>query len=142
MHEPDSKSSYDVVNLGYVLNTIPEHEECAEVLKKALILTKKLLVVTLRIELPNYSSAFLHKDGYITSRSTFQRFFQSQHEAYSFITHMADLNREVKISQCINYRPAKGVRGVFYIFMKEFYERYQRYVVEIGGFRHSQGGIP
>jgi DNA phosphorothioation-associated putative methyltransferase len=75
---PDEpKANADVVNLGYVLNVIESPRERLEVLLDAWAHTAKLLMVSTLIKgQEGHSRASVHGDGVITSRRTFQKYFQ------------------------------------------------------------------
>lgn len=74
---PDSqRTSADVVNLGYVLNVIEDPDERAGVLRSALSLTKRILLVsTLAAGQESESHARRYRDGFLTKANTFQKFF-------------------------------------------------------------------
>jgi DNA phosphorothioation-associated putative methyltransferase len=77
--------SADIVNLGYVLNVIENEVERKETLLKALQLTKKVLIVSAQVLAgePN-KSHFAYNDGFVTTRNTFQKYFEQQ-ELKSYI---------------------------------------------------------
>jgi DNA phosphorothioation-associated putative methyltransferase len=67
----------DVVNLGFVLNVIEDPAERVDVLLRAWRLSKRLLVVsTLVSGQEAYNDVRCCGDGLITSRNTFQKFFE------------------------------------------------------------------
>jgi DNA phosphorothioation-associated putative methyltransferase len=75
----------DVVNLGYVLNVIEDPAERIETLTKAWSLSGDLLAVSVLVrgnEDYDYTRTF--RDGVITKRGTFQKFFE-QEEAIGLI---------------------------------------------------------
>ncbi len=78
VHRPkETKKPADVVNLGFVLNVIEDAAERIEVLKSAFGLTRSILCVSTLIE--NQQTAVTlkpYKDGFLTSRNTFQKYFQ------------------------------------------------------------------
>jgi DNA phosphorothioation-associated putative methyltransferase len=77
VHAPDEpKHSADVVNLGFVLNVIEDPAERVESLLDAWKLTRRaLLVSTLIAGQEAYDDIQAYGDGVITSRDTFQKFF-------------------------------------------------------------------
>jgi len=77
VHRSDTKlSKKDIINLGFVLNVIEERTERAETLKKAFSYSKKLLIVSVMIAGQNHINQFKpYKDGIITSRNTFQKYY-------------------------------------------------------------------
>ena len=66
----------DVINLGYVLNVIEEPTERITVIKKAWALAKSTLLVSARTDLEKHELGKKYRDGYLTSRNTFQKFYQ------------------------------------------------------------------
>lgn len=69
----------DIVNIGYVINVIESLKERKEALTKAWSLAKKVLIVAAQILVGNYSNAlFSYNDGIITSRNTFQKYYEQQ----------------------------------------------------------------
>ena len=65
----------DVVNLGYVLNTIADPAERAEALWSAWLLTDRLLIVAVRTHRPYDLLGHFEGDGWRTSHGTFQKFY-------------------------------------------------------------------
>ncbi len=86
VHKQDGKKSIsDVVNVGFVLNVIENPEERIEVLHDAYNLTKKLMVVTtLLTNDMTASNPTPFKDGYLTNRNTFQKYYE-QSELQQFL---------------------------------------------------------
>lgn len=78
VHAPEErKSKANVVNLGFVLNVIEDPAERVEVLADAWKYTDRLLVVsTLVSGQEAYEDIRTYGDGVITSRNTFQKFFE------------------------------------------------------------------
>ena len=67
----------DIVNLGFVINVIEDIEERNATLRTAWELTDKLLIVSVMIAGESVISQFMpYKDGVVTSRNTFQRYYQ------------------------------------------------------------------
>lgn len=77
VHAPDMpKQAADVVNLGFILNVIEDPAERVEALIDAWKLTRRaLLVSTLIAGQEAYDDIQTFGDGVITSRNTFQKFF-------------------------------------------------------------------
>ena len=75
---PDEpKTNADVVNLGYVLNVIENPRERLEVLHDAWAHARHALVVSTLIKgQEGHRRAECHGDGVITSRGTFQKYFE------------------------------------------------------------------
>ena len=75
----------DIVNLGYVLNVIEDPAERIETLTKAWSLSGDLLAVSVLVRgSEDYDFARPFRDGVITKRGTFQKFFE-QEEAIGLI---------------------------------------------------------
>jgi len=94
----------DIVNLGFVLNVIEDPIERMEVLHDAYELSKKLLVVsTLVASSSTTDLGRSYKDGILTSRNTFQKYFR-QDELERYIEDVLET-------------PAVAVGlGIFYVF--------------------------
>ncbi len=73
----------DVVNLGFVINVIESVEERQIALKRAFSLAKKVLAVSVMLNSKS-SPGRPFRDGVITSKSTFQKYF-SQAEFKAFL---------------------------------------------------------
>lgn len=80
----EAKESAEIVNLGFVLNVIEEPLERMEVLQEAYELSRKLLVVSTLIATSETSKLGRpYRDGILTSRNTFQKYFrQDELEQY------------------------------------------------------------
>jgi DNA phosphorothioation-associated putative methyltransferase len=79
-HAPDApREEANVVNLGYVVNVIEEPAERLQTLLEAWKLARRVLVVAAR---PSWEerglTAHPHRDGWITTKGTFQKFFEQQ----------------------------------------------------------------
>jgi len=74
----------DIVNLGYVLNVIEAIDERTETLRQAYAYSNKVLIVSVMIAGESVIRQFTpYKDGVITSRNTFQRYYnQSEIKDY------------------------------------------------------------
>ncbi len=94
-----------VVNLGYVVNVIEDASERREALRKAWALAEEVLVVSARLTLERRSLRDIleYGDGCLTSRGTFQKFFEHQ-ELRQWIDHTLG---EIAV-------PAAP--GIFYVF--------------------------
>jgi DNA phosphorothioation-associated putative methyltransferase len=75
---PDApKKAADVVNLGYVLNVIENPPERIAVLVDAWEHTRQVLIISTMISgRESYECAREHRDGLLTSRNTFQKYFE------------------------------------------------------------------
>ena len=79
-HRPDeAPRSAEVINLGYVLNVIERPGERAEALRRAFELSQKCLCVAVLVGSASYAGeAQAYGDGLLTSRSTFQKYYQQE----------------------------------------------------------------
>jgi DNA phosphorothioation-associated putative methyltransferase len=101
----------DIVNLGFVLNVIEEKEERTETLKRAWEYADKLLIVSVMVAGESTINKFQpYKDGVITSRNTFQKYY-SQSEIRSYIETSLDQN-SIPVGQ-----------GVFIVFKDKLEEQ-------------------
>ncbi|MBE0364124.1 hypothetical protein PULV_a1690 [Pseudoalteromonas ulvae UL12] len=111
-YRPDAdKVSSDIVNLGFVINVIEDRDERIETLLGAWELTQQILVVSVMLGNETYVSQFQpYKDGVITSRNTFQKYF-TQAEIKAFIETTLDEN-------AVAIAP-----GIFYVFKNKQQEQ-------------------
>ncbi|MGI9280000.1 MAG: DNA phosphorothioation-associated putative methyltransferase [Endozoicomonas sp.] len=118
------KVNADLVNLGFVINVIEDIEERVDALLGAWRLTDKLLVIAAMLGTDAHISKFkAYKDGVITSRNTFQKYY-SQSELQSFI------------EQVLEEEPIAVGPGVFYVFKDK--EEEQLYLANKGRQRWQQ----
>jgi DNA phosphorothioation-associated putative methyltransferase len=103
----NSLRNSDIVNLGFILNIIEDLDERIETLRKAYELADKLLVVSVMTEhQENYTDARLYRDGFLTNRNTFQKYF-TQEEIKMFIEeHLSADAMAISL-------------GIYYIFKSE-----------------------
>ena len=109
VHRPGQRRQRaSVVNLGYVVNVIEKPTERRDALRGAWDLTEKVLVVSgrLSMEARSLGEAEDYADGVLTSRGTFQKFFDQQE-----LRNWIDLTLE---AQSVPAAP-----GVFYVFRDE-----------------------
>lgn len=121
---PDNdKVNSDIVNLGFVLNVIEDQDERLEALLSAWELADKILIVSVMLANESYIEQFQpYKDGVITSRNTFQKYYaQSEFKGY--------LERSLQ-DDAIAVGP-----GIFYIFKDKLEE--QRYLQSKYQRRHT-----
>lgn len=71
------RTSAEIVNLGYVINVIPDPSERRDAVLDAWALTERALVVSARLnsELRAISRGRPYGDGFITGHGTFQKFY-------------------------------------------------------------------
>ena len=76
-HFPEGKrEEADIVNIGFVVNVIAEPTESVHALKSAWELSRKVLIVSARLnnERRTLGASRSYGDGYITGNGTFQSF--------------------------------------------------------------------
>jgi DNA phosphorothioation-associated putative methyltransferase len=100
----DARTQASVVNLGFVLNVIEAPAERREALAGAWALTEQVLAVATMIvgQVP-VGGLRPHGDGYLTSRGTFQKYFQH-----------AELR--AAIAQTLAANPVAVAPGIFFVF--------------------------
>ncbi len=109
VHRPDhDRQKAPIVNIGYVINVIENPAERQEALHRAWELAEQILVVSARLTLEAKAlrEATDYEDGYLTSRGTFQKFFEQQ-ELRQWI------DRTLEVSA------VPAAPGVFYVFRDE-----------------------
>jgi len=75
----------EIVNLGYVINVIEHEPERREALRNAWALTGKALIVAAQVLIGKPGKGhYAYNDGLITSRNTFQKYYEQQ-ELKNFI---------------------------------------------------------
>ncbi|XHX78445.1 MAG: DNA phosphorothioation-associated putative methyltransferase [Stenomitos frigidus ULC029] len=85
----EALTAADVVNLGYVINVIESQTERREALIKAWSLTQQVLVVAAQVLIAQGNSQIAYGDGVITSRNTFQKYYD-QEELKLYIDQVLD----------------------------------------------------
>ncbi|MCZ2723589.1 DNA phosphorothioation-associated putative methyltransferase [Marinomonas sp. 15G1-11] len=112
-YRPDAdKVRSEIVNLGFVINVIEDRDERVEALISAWELTERLLVVSAMLGNESLISQFQpYKDGVITSRNTFQKYY-TQAELKAFIEMSLD-------ESAIAVAP-----GIYYIFKDKQLEQH------------------
>ncbi|PIQ28033.1 DNA phosphorothioation-associated methyltransferase [bacterium (Candidatus Blackallbacteria) CG17_big_fil_post_rev_8_21_14_2_50_48_46] len=105
---PDAeKKSSEIVNFGYVLNVIENPQERVHTLQQAWSLAQNMLIVSAQhVMSANLKDAKPYKDGYLTQRSTFQKYFEQQ-ELKAFI------------EQHLQVKSVPVAPGIFYVFRDE-----------------------
>lgn len=101
------KTPAEVVNLGFVLNVVEDLDERAEALRGAFSLAKKVLAVA--VILGGRTAYERHQsfgDGVLTSRGTFQKYFE-QSELKNYI------------QQVLDREPVAVGPGVFFVFSSD-----------------------
>jgi len=84
VYQPENDlENCDIVNLGFVLNVIEDREERIETLKRAYEYADKFLIASVMIAGDSVISQFKpYKDGVITSRNTFQKYYSQSEFKY------------------------------------------------------------
>ena len=105
VHRPSvSKRKADIVNLGYVLNVVEDPAERLDALVDAHQHAKQILVVAGLIqETIDTANATTYRDGVLTRRNTFQKYFEQQ-ELQQYIEDALDTTA------------VPVALGVFYVF--------------------------
>ncbi len=97
----------DVVNLGYVINVIDDRSERDEALQSAFALAQRVLVVAAMIASDAHIAKFRSfKDGVITSRNTFQKYYAQE-------------ELKVYIETTLGKKALPVASGVYFIFKDE-----------------------
>ena len=119
----------DVVNLGFVLNVIEDTAERVEALEKAFGYARQCLAVSVMlIGRGDLSNSRPYKDGFITSRNTFQKYY-TQSEFREFLC-------ETLGTEAIAAGP-----GIFFVFKDEVAEQRFLFRRQVG-FRHPVAQTP
>lgn len=85
----EKKQAAQIVNLGFVINVIEDLDERIEALRGAFNLAKELLVVSVMLYGRAAPAGQPYRDGYLTSRQTFQKYF-TQNELREFVESVLD----------------------------------------------------
>ena len=102
---PKVKSS--VVNIGFVLNVIENVDERRDALSNAWKLAEKALcVAVMSPSAASIENAKPYKDGFLTSRNTFQKYY-TQNELKTYITTVVGVD------------PVAVAPGIFFVFKDE-----------------------
>jgi len=96
-HRPDTQlKQHDIVNLGFVLNVIEDRVERIATLKKAWQFADKMLIVSVMIAGDNIINQFKpYKDGIITSRNTFQKYYSQGEFRYYIENTLNELSTPI-----------------------------------------------
>lgn len=108
-YRPDvSVLAADCVNLGYVLNVIEDPEERTRTLREAFELTKRVLIVSVRVD-RSLSDSTEFADGWLTNLGSFQKIYaQSEFQDYLY--------------SVLGLRPQMASLGIAYVFKDEVAE--------------------
>jgi hypothetical protein len=103
-YAPDRpKREADIVNLGFVINVIENFDERTEALRTAYALARKVLAVAAMLASQATLPGRPYRDGFVTSRNTFQKYY-TQAQLAGFI---ADV---------LGDDPVPVSPGVFFVF--------------------------
>ena len=149
----EKKVKADIVNVGYVINVIPDIHERSKVLKDAWKLSNKVLCVSARLnnELSLLINQDEYLDGYVTKKGTFQKFYD-HFELKSFIESTLDvkaiaagpgvylifkdeqLESQYKLNKYKSYIhiPKSLKVEVLYEENKELFENFKEYILQKG----------
>jgi DNA phosphorothioation-associated putative methyltransferase len=105
----------DLVNLGFVINVIEDFDERLEALTRAWSLAGTLLVVSVMLANQNDPRGARFRDGVMTRRGTFQKYF-TQGELAAFV------------GQVLDVEPIPVAPGIVYAFRDQDAE--QRFLLE------------
>ena len=126
--QPDGvKANAKIVNLGFVLNVIESRRERAEAIEGAWGLCDELLIVACILgDLHQYEKHRIYKDGVLTSRGTFQKYF---------------LQKELReyLSKATGETPIPAGPGIFLIFKGP--EIREKFLADQLTGRHSRPGL-
>lgn len=96
----------DIVNLGYVINVIESHAERREALTKAWELTRQVLIVAAQVLIAQVNSQIAYEDGVITSRNTFQKYYDQE-------------ELKIYIDQVLGVDAVPVALGIYFVFRDE-----------------------
>ncbi len=90
---PDTPvTTADIVNLGYIINVIEDMGERREALIEAWKLTRRVLIVAAQVLIDDRQRGLIaYGDGIITSRNTFQKYYQ-QEELKAYIDRVLNVD--------------------------------------------------
>ncbi|MBF0370341.1 MAG: DNA phosphorothioation-associated putative methyltransferase [Magnetococcales bacterium] len=121
---PDNPvASADIVNLGFVINVIEDFDERVEALTRAWSLAERLLVVSVMLANQNDPRGERFRDGVMTSRGTFQKYF-TQSEIKAFLEKVLD------------EEPIPVAPGVLFVFRDKDSE--QRFLMDRYRSKHNR----
>lgn len=111
-----------VVNLGFVINVIESVEERVEALTSAFRLAESVLAVSVMLECDAPRRGTRFRDGYLTSRETFQKYYQPA-ELVAFLASVLDAE------------PVLVAPGIAFVFADRELE--QRFLLRRNQNRHA-----
>lgn len=107
-YSPDtSRTSADIVNLGYIINVIERTDERREALLNAWELTGKVLIVAALVLIDDRGTGQVaYGDGVITRRNTFQKYYEQE-------------ELKIYIDQVLNVNAVPVALGIYFVFRDE-----------------------
>ena len=106
-YRPDAAlTPADLVNLGYVINVIESPAERREALVNAWELTQQVLIVAAQVWIAQGSSQIAYGDGVITSRNTFQKYYDQE-------------ELKLYIDQVLGVDAVPVALGIYFVFRDE-----------------------
>lgn len=101
------QTATDIVNIGYVINVIEDQTERRQALVNAWELTQKILIVSAQVLIDDRNRGLVaYADGIITSRNTFQKYYQ-QEELKTYI------------DQVLGVDAVPVALGIYFVFRDE-----------------------
>ena len=98
--------SADIVNLGYIINVIESQAERREALIKAWELSRQVLIVAAQVLIAQGNSQIAYGDGIITSRNTFQKYYDQD-------------ELKLYIDQVLGIDAVPVALGIYFVFRDE-----------------------
>jgi DNA phosphorothioation-associated putative methyltransferase len=106
-YRPDTpQTEADVVNLGYIINVIESQAERREALIHAWGLTRQVLIVAAQVLIAQGNSQIAYGDGVITSRNTFQKYYDQE-------------ELKIYIDQVLGVDAVPVALGIYFVFRDE-----------------------
>jgi DNA phosphorothioation-associated putative methyltransferase len=106
-YRPDTPQiEADVVNLGYIINVIESQAERREALIQAWGLTRQVLIVAAQVLIAQGNSQIAYGDGVITSRNTFQKYYDQE-------------ELKIYIDQVLGVDAVPVALGIYFVFRDE-----------------------
>jgi DNA phosphorothioation-associated putative methyltransferase len=99
-------TSGDIVNLGYIINVVECQKERREALLNAWQLTRKVLIVAAQVLIAQGNSQIAYGDGIITSRNTFQKYYDQE-------------ELKIYIDQILGVDAVPVALGIYFVFRDE-----------------------
>jgi len=96
----------DIVNLGYVINVIESQAERRQALMNAWALAQQVLIVAAQVLIAQGNSQIAYGDGVITSRNTFQKYYDQE-------------ELKIYIDQVLGVDAVPVALGIYFVFRDE-----------------------